>query len=232
MRICLRRKFPVHSMETLDRIRYTIGHFEVVAESAVYRESRSCELQTNGVSSQRGAPEQKDILTLRAETKAFLHDPPVNFDFAHCLKSGVRDAEWRVVERYRCKKSVAKCQIHNGGAGLHNLPEIQVLMGPVIWTSSSTVFTIFIRDSPASLLRPAAYRASQRCCWTVISRSSNFPLDICQGLRAVSMRCNIAIRKLTSETWARIWARARSKNRIAPSQSPLSMREFPRRRYY
>jgi hypothetical protein len=184
MRICLRRKFAVHLVETLDRFRYAIGHFEVVAESAIYRESRSCKLQTNGVSSQREVPEQKEIHTLRAASKAFLHEPRVNFDFAHCFKSGMRDDEWRVVGRYRCKKSVTKCQIHNRGTVLHNLPQIQVIMGPVIWTSS-TVVTIFSRDSPASLLRPAAYRASQRRCRTMMSRSLNFRPDICQGCERV-----------------------------------------------
>jgi hypothetical protein len=54
MRICLRRKFAVHLVETLDRFRYAIGRFEVVAESVINRESRSCKLQTKGVSSQRG----------------------------------------------------------------------------------------------------------------------------------------------------------------------------------
>ena len=207
MYVCLPRQFAVHLVETLDCIRYAIGHFEMVAESAIYRGSRGCKLQTNGVSSQREAPEQKKMLTLRAATKASLHEPPVNFDFAHSLKSGVGDGEWRVLskllsglERYRCKKSVAKCRMHSRVTRYHNLPETQAMTGPVIWTSSSTIFTISSRDSPASLMRPAAYRASQRRCRTVMSRSSKFHPDICQGLRTVSIRRNIAIRKLTNET--------------------------------
>ena len=93
MRVCLPRQFGVHLMETLDCIYYAIGHFEMVAESPINRESRGCKLQTNGVSSQQGAPEQKEILTLRAATKASLHELPVNFDFAHSLRSGVGDGE-------------------------------------------------------------------------------------------------------------------------------------------
>ena len=103
-------------METLDSIAYAIGRFEMVAESPINRESRGCKLRANGVSGEQGAPEQKGVLTSRAETKASLHEPPVNFDFAHSLKIGVGDGEWRVVsrllsevERYRFKKSVAKC---------------------------------------------------------------------------------------------------------------------------
>ena len=124
MHVCLSRQFIVHLVETLDCIRYAIGHFEMVAESAINCESRGCKLQTNGGSMQRGAPEQKGILTLREETKASLHESLVNFDFAHSLKSGVVDVEWTVVsklllgmERHRCKRSVAKCRMHSEGTG-------------------------------------------------------------------------------------------------------------------
>ena len=86
----------------------------MVAESIINRESRGCKLQTNGVSSQRAAPERKKKLTFRAATKASLQESPVNFNFTHSLKSGVGDGEWRVVatllsgvERHCCKKSVA-----------------------------------------------------------------------------------------------------------------------------
>jgi hypothetical protein len=57
-------------------------------------------------------------------TKASLHEPLVNFDFAHSLKSGMGDGGWRVastlsagVERYRCKKSEAnvKCMAEEQG---------------------------------------------------------------------------------------------------------------------
>ena len=115
MRVCFPRQFAVHLLETLECIRYAIGHFETVTESVINRESRGCKLQTNGVSNQREAPEQKEILTLIAASKASLHEPPVNFNFAHSLKSSVGNGEWRVVsllsavERHRCKKSVAKC---------------------------------------------------------------------------------------------------------------------------
>jgi hypothetical protein len=124
MRVCLPRQFAVHFVETLDRIRYAIGYFEMVAESQINHESRGCELQTNGVSSQRGAPEQKEILTLIAATKASLHEPPVSFNIAHSLKSGGGDGEWRVVstllsgvEKHRCNKSVAKSRMHSTGIG-------------------------------------------------------------------------------------------------------------------
>ena len=96
----------------------------MVAESAINRESRGYELQTSGVSGRRGAPEKREILTLRAVTKASFHEPSVNFDFAHSLKSGVGYGEWRIVsallsgvERYRCKESVAKFRMHSGGTG-------------------------------------------------------------------------------------------------------------------
>ena len=89
MHVCLARQFTVHLVETLDCVRYTIGDFETVAESVVNRESRGCKLQTNEVSSQRTALKQKKILTVTAATKASFHEPPVKFDFAHSLKSGV-----------------------------------------------------------------------------------------------------------------------------------------------
>jgi hypothetical protein len=53
MRGCLPQKFFVHLVEALDCIRYVVGHFETVAESAINREPRGCKLQTNGVSSPR-----------------------------------------------------------------------------------------------------------------------------------------------------------------------------------
>ena len=49
MRACLPRQFAVHLLETLECIHYTIGHFEMVAESAINRESRGCKLRTIGV---------------------------------------------------------------------------------------------------------------------------------------------------------------------------------------
>jgi hypothetical protein len=95
MRVCLSRQFVVHFVETLDCIHDAIGHFEMVAESTINRESRRCKLQTHGMSSQREALEQKEILTLRAPTKASLHVPPVNCDFAHSFKSCVGGGESR-----------------------------------------------------------------------------------------------------------------------------------------
>jgi hypothetical protein len=121
MHVCLPRQFAVHLVETLDCIHYTIAHFEMVAESPINRESRGCKLQTNGVSSPRGVL-RKEVLTLTAATRASLHDPPINFDFAHFLRSGVGGGEWRVVstplsgvERHRSKKSVAQDRMYSGG---------------------------------------------------------------------------------------------------------------------
>ena len=45
MHVYLARQFAVHVAETLDCVRYAIGRFEVVAESAIDRESRDCKLQ-------------------------------------------------------------------------------------------------------------------------------------------------------------------------------------------
>ena len=59
MCVCLSRQFVVHLIETLDCIRYAVGHFEMVAKSAINCESRGRKLQTNGVSRQREPPEQK-----------------------------------------------------------------------------------------------------------------------------------------------------------------------------
>ena len=59
MRVCLPSQFTVHLVETLDCIRHAIGHFEMVAESPINRGSLGRKLQTKGVSSQRGAPEQR-----------------------------------------------------------------------------------------------------------------------------------------------------------------------------
>ena len=122
MSICLPQQFVVHLVETLECIRYAIGRFEMVAEGAINCKFWDGKLQTNGMLSQRAAPEQKEILTFRAATKAPLHEPPVRFIFAHSFKSGVGDGEWKDVstllsgvERYRCMKSVEKCRMHSGG---------------------------------------------------------------------------------------------------------------------
>ena len=118
MGACLPHQFTVHLVETLDCPCYVIGHFKMVAESAVDREYRGCKLQTNGMS-RPGRVLEKEILTLFVETKASFHEPPFNFDFTHSLKSG--DGAWRLVstlasevERHRCQKSVGKCQMHGG----------------------------------------------------------------------------------------------------------------------
>ena len=123
MRVCLLCQFTVQLVETLDCVRYAVGHFEVIAENPIYCESRGCKLLTNGVSSPRGVL-KKEELTLKVAPKASLHEPPVNFNFAHSLKSGTGNGEWRVMsrllsglERHRCKKSVVKCRMHNGGTG-------------------------------------------------------------------------------------------------------------------
>ena len=112
MRVCLPRQFTIHFVETLNSIRCAIGHFEMFAKSPINHGSRGYKLQTTGVSSQREAPEQEEILTVRAASKASLHEPPLNCDFAHSIKSGVGDCEWRGVltllsgvERHRRKKS-------------------------------------------------------------------------------------------------------------------------------
>ena len=82
-------------METFDCIRYAIGHFEMVTESTIDRESRGCKLQTNAVSGPGVL--KKEILTFKEAAKASLHEPLVNFDLAHSLKIGAEDGEWRVV---------------------------------------------------------------------------------------------------------------------------------------
>ena len=84
----------------------------MIPESPINRESRRRELESNGESSLRGVPEQKEMLTLTVATKTSFHEQPVNFNFTHSLNSGVGDGEWRVVsplppgvERHRCAKS-------------------------------------------------------------------------------------------------------------------------------
>ena len=139
MGVCPPRQFTAHLVEAFDCVSHEIGRFEMVAESTVNGEPWGCNLQTNKISSQREEPGQKETLTLRAASKASLHEPPVNFDLAHSLKSGVGDGEWRVastplsgVLRHRCKKSVWKCRMHSGGTGQHDLPATQVTMDPVM----------------------------------------------------------------------------------------------------
>ena len=52
--VCLLRQLAVHLAETVDCVCCPIGHFEMVAESAVNHESRDCKLQTNSISSVQG----------------------------------------------------------------------------------------------------------------------------------------------------------------------------------
>ena len=60
MRVRLPHQFTVHLVETLNCIRYAIGHFEMVAESVISRESRGGKLQANEVSGQRGGTRTKE----------------------------------------------------------------------------------------------------------------------------------------------------------------------------
>ena len=121
--VCLPCQFIVHLLETLDCVRYAVGHFEIIAESPINCEPRGCKLQTNGVSSPRRVL-TKEILTSRAATKASLHELPVNCDFAHSLKSGEGDGEWKFMstllsglERHHFKKSMAKRLMCSGRTG-------------------------------------------------------------------------------------------------------------------
>ena len=164
----------------------------MIAESAINRESRDRKLQSNGVSSPRGAPEQNEILTLAVTANAFSHELSANFKFTHSLKSGVGDDGWKVVlpllsgvERHRCAKSVVKFRLHVGEASKRDSPETQVVIGPVIQTSLSAVFMTSSKDSAAFLIRPEAYRASQRRCRIGMSRLLNFHPDICQRWQTV-----------------------------------------------
>ena len=50
MQVRLSSQFSRHLVETIDRIRYAVYPFEMVAESAINREPRGCKLQTKGVS--------------------------------------------------------------------------------------------------------------------------------------------------------------------------------------
>ena len=66
----------------------------------------------------------KEILTSGVAAKASLHEQPVDFTFAHSLKSGVGVSESRVVstlvsgvERHCCKKSMARYRMHVRGIG-------------------------------------------------------------------------------------------------------------------
>ena len=59
-------------------------------------------------------------------------------------------------------------------------PATHLTTASCVYSSFPKVSTSSRRDSPASLVRPAKYRALHRCCRTVTSRSSNFHPDICQ----------------------------------------------------
>jgi hypothetical protein len=95
----------------------------MIAESLINRKSRGRKLPTDRVSRPRGVPEGKKTLTLTEATKVSFHEPPLNFDFTHSLKSGMGDEGRAVsplfsgVERHRCKISGARCRMHNGGTG-------------------------------------------------------------------------------------------------------------------
>ena len=109
-------------METLGRNDYLVEHFQVVAESPINRESRRHKLESDGVLSPRAVPDEKEILTLTVATKASFHELPANFNFAHPLRSGVGDGEWRVVSsllsgavRHCWAKSAMKLRMYGRG---------------------------------------------------------------------------------------------------------------------
>lgn len=151
--------------------------------------SRESELQTNVLSAlpQMCDSKKNEILTLAAATRATFHSLTANVAFAHSLKRGVAVAceapspSFSSVERHRRVKPAEKFIM--GGKEMDTTtssPEIHLVMGSLAYTSSFRVFIVCRRDSPASFVRPTAYKASQRCCPIVISRPSNFQPDICQ----------------------------------------------------
>ena len=85
----LSSQFTRHLVETLDRIRYAVRHFETFTNDLVDRGPGKCELRTNSVSIPRQVREQKKVLALTAESKTSFHKSRVNFAFAHSLRSGV-----------------------------------------------------------------------------------------------------------------------------------------------
>ena len=97
-------------METLDRIRYAVRHFETFTYDLVDRVPGKCELRTNSVIPRR-VHEQNKVLTLTAEGKASRHKSRVNFAFAHSLTSDVGIGESPSLpkaERHRWVKSDRK----------------------------------------------------------------------------------------------------------------------------
>ena len=82
-------QFTHHFVETFYCIRCTVDRFQTFTYDPINSDSGKCKLQTISVSTSRGVPEKKEILTPAATTKAPFHSPLPNVAFAHSLNSGV-----------------------------------------------------------------------------------------------------------------------------------------------
>ena len=94
-RVDLLSQFTHHFVETFDCIRYTIDR-QTFTYDPINCDSGKGKLQTISVTIPRGVPEQMEILTLAATTKASFHSPLANLAFAHSLNSGVGVHESKV----------------------------------------------------------------------------------------------------------------------------------------
>ena len=98
------RQFAHHLLQTLNRIRYVVDHFETFAYDPINCKSRSHKLQS--VMSARHT-RVRGILTLIAADTAFFHKPLANVAFAHSRTSGAGIGESRV----SCSVGTSSCGV-------------------------------------------------------------------------------------------------------------------------
>ena len=98
------RQFAQHLLQTLNRVRYVVDRFEMLAYDPINCKSRSHKLQS--VMSARYT-RVRGILTLIAADTAFFHKPLANVAFAHSRTSGAGIGESRV----SCSVGTSSCGV-------------------------------------------------------------------------------------------------------------------------
>lgn len=246
MCMCLLCKFAHHLAETLVSIRCAVDRLEMLAYGPINRESRNHELHDKNVRPTKNIRAKRDADTVSSNQGIF---PLATRQCRFCPLSQecCEDCRIEVCTKHRrftvwaCHRSCVTVAFGSGETSAGeicgelsnarqpnwqsiNLPETHLVMGSLIYMISSKVLIMLRRDSPPSLARPEAYKASQRHRRIVIPRSLNFHPDICERWRSISIHCTIVGTKLTNEitrscrlSWRRIWVRARSNNCIASS---------------